>query len=595
MNPVNKVAYGPSPISAHLPALDYLYDLINMGNVDLLNRYLLQHPPINDISVWTHCFHCAVNANKYEAIPILLHFANTMGVHNKITAVADIIINATKKADPQCLKVLINAGFDCNARDLHGNTPLLWAAFHGQPEHMLMLINAGVEVSVKNNLGYDLNDMAMRSSNRQCCNIAKRELKKTKTMFSAKFRSTSLTVRPKVLVPTPSLVAHSEVYEHNKVPSFYESRLVELEAQIARGQYCASKANGLINKEKITKERLERTIEATKKIASDYRKNAKITESNAIDTQDHEKLLKAIELAKKALHCEAQLKVNIFLIEQSNAMLTLADEMAVAAIAVEQRSNMLINKINTEKSLSVTEDNTVAMEQLDQAIKDYDVQQIEWKKQYKKMQLDNQWLIDAVKQEERRMKAAYNAKQKAAVIEAKSIRGNITPEADKFSEFDKKNDVDSATADDNLRQKKSSKFKARMQSFKNQFEKMFAFVVKAKKSDETFLLEFEGEDEPDVLALSATDVSTPGLGHSSASVTPCPTYKQQNVNKSEALTLPYMEQKKAAIFEYDKQSICEGATAAFAHVEHDEYEGQACGYSYDLSSDTDDKERLIDK
>jgi len=52
------------------------------------------------------------------------------------------------------IKNLIEAGADVNAKNDHGETPLLRAALYDSPEVIKIFIKAGADVNVKNKYGY---------------------------------------------------------------------------------------------------------------------------------------------------------------------------------------------------------------------------------------------------------------------------------------------------------------------------------------------------------------------------------------------------------------------------------------------------------
>ena len=68
---------------------------------------------------------------------------------------------ATMKKDVHRMRWLINHGANCNARDSHGNTPLIWAVtwhsqtrFEDRPDIVEVLINGGASVDVRNSFEF---------------------------------------------------------------------------------------------------------------------------------------------------------------------------------------------------------------------------------------------------------------------------------------------------------------------------------------------------------------------------------------------------------------------------------------------------------
>ena len=59
------------------------------------------------------------------------------------------IMVAARRGDPAVMTVLIEAGVDVNVRDAMGATPLMHAAWEGQAEAVRMLLQAGADVDAQ--------------------------------------------------------------------------------------------------------------------------------------------------------------------------------------------------------------------------------------------------------------------------------------------------------------------------------------------------------------------------------------------------------------------------------------------------------------
>ncbi len=64
------------------------------------------------------------------------------------------LLNAALLSGPREVQALLDAGNDVNAKDIDGNTALVWAARRGRVETVLKLIMAGADVNAADNEGY---------------------------------------------------------------------------------------------------------------------------------------------------------------------------------------------------------------------------------------------------------------------------------------------------------------------------------------------------------------------------------------------------------------------------------------------------------
>ena len=67
---------------------------------------------------------------------------------------------ASKRSNrTQVIRHLINAGADCNATDLDGNTPLVWACAKGSWRNVGVLLVAGADKTARNAQGFTAADI----------------------------------------------------------------------------------------------------------------------------------------------------------------------------------------------------------------------------------------------------------------------------------------------------------------------------------------------------------------------------------------------------------------------------------------------------
>jgi len=55
---------------------------------------------------------------------------------------------------------LIKGGANINVKDAEGNTPLIWAVIHKNSDVVKLLVKAGADITIKNNVGKDARDLA---------------------------------------------------------------------------------------------------------------------------------------------------------------------------------------------------------------------------------------------------------------------------------------------------------------------------------------------------------------------------------------------------------------------------------------------------
>lgn len=70
---------------------------------------------------------------------------------------------AAANPDVSALKVLVEAGADCNARDIDGLTPLHMAAYTQNAKHARLLLEHGADPFAKTNVGRDPTAMARKT------------------------------------------------------------------------------------------------------------------------------------------------------------------------------------------------------------------------------------------------------------------------------------------------------------------------------------------------------------------------------------------------------------------------------------------------
>lgn len=69
--------------------------------------------------------------------------------------------DAVRHKQIDSIQVLIESGYDINAKDENGMTPLIYAACRGHVECIKLLLDAGADVSITDNWGYDAYHTAM--------------------------------------------------------------------------------------------------------------------------------------------------------------------------------------------------------------------------------------------------------------------------------------------------------------------------------------------------------------------------------------------------------------------------------------------------
>ena len=65
----------------------------------------------------------------------------------------DPLVDAAKSGDRGALQALLNEGADVNAQTADGSTALLWASYRDDLESAELLIRAGADVNIANDLG----------------------------------------------------------------------------------------------------------------------------------------------------------------------------------------------------------------------------------------------------------------------------------------------------------------------------------------------------------------------------------------------------------------------------------------------------------
>jgi ankyrin repeat protein len=90
-----------------------------------------------------------LRGDNSEVIRLLLDAGADPKIHDGYTA----LHRAAGLCEPEIVRLLLERGADPNARDLNGNTPLVYAAVSGRLEAVRILIAAGADVNARDNGG----------------------------------------------------------------------------------------------------------------------------------------------------------------------------------------------------------------------------------------------------------------------------------------------------------------------------------------------------------------------------------------------------------------------------------------------------------
>jgi ankyrin repeat protein len=74
----------------------------------------------------------------------------------------------------ELVKLLIEAGANVNAKNIYGNTALIYASFAGQLKLIKYLISVGADINIKNNTGNNVLMIASNYNNKKLLNLLKK-------------------------------------------------------------------------------------------------------------------------------------------------------------------------------------------------------------------------------------------------------------------------------------------------------------------------------------------------------------------------------------------------------------------------------------